>query len=153
MTPYTKTLIGQITSVKTGAFSATLIEDNEGRLPRISTEKDTNLIGQPGSHVAIIQNGIKLLALVTSITEAGEEQSANPLLKQTAVKKKSITLVPLGEINEEGAFEHGIKHYPLTGAEVHSVNDEDMEAIFAKFRNQGYSVGTLSSNSSLDVCF
>ena len=33
MTPYTKTLIGQITSVKTGAFTATLIEDNEGRLP------------------------------------------------------------------------------------------------------------------------
>ena len=65
MTPYTKTLIGQITSVKTGAFSATLIEDNEGRLPRISTKEDTDLTGQPGSHVAIIQNGIKLLAQVT----------------------------------------------------------------------------------------
>ena len=47
MTPYTKTLIGQITSVKTGAFSATLIEDSEGRLPRISTKEDTDLTGQP----------------------------------------------------------------------------------------------------------
>ena len=153
MTPYTKTLIGQITSVKTGAFGAILIEDNEGRLPRISPEKDTNLTGQPGSHVAIIQNGIKLLALVTSITESGEEPSTNPLLKQATGKRKSITLVPIGEINEDGAFEHGIKHYPLTGAEVHTINDEDMEAIFVKFRKQGYSVGTLSSNSSLDVCF
>jgi hypothetical protein len=153
MTPYTKTLIGQITSVKTGAFSATLIEDTEGRLPRISTDKDTNLTGQPGSHVAIIQNGIKLLAMVTSISESGEEPSAASLLKQAAGKRKTITLVPIGEINEDGAFEHGIKHYPLPGAEVHTINDEDMETIFVKFRKQGYSVGTLSSNASLDVCF
>lgn len=153
MTPYTKTLIGQITSVKTGAFSAMLIEDDEGRLPRISTRNDKKLPGQPGSHVAIIQNGIKLLALVTSITETGEESSPGPLAKKTPGKKKTLTLVPLGEINENGVFEHGIKHYPVTGAEVHTVNDEDVEAIFVKFRKQGYSVGTLSSNASLDVCF
>jgi DNA helicase HerA-like ATPase len=153
MTPYTKTLIGEITSVQTGAFTATLIGDNEGRLPRISTGNDKNLPGQPGSHVAIMQNGIKLLALVKSITESGEEPSLNPLTKQTPGKKKSITLVPLGEINERGAFEHGIKHYPVTGAEVHTVNDEDIETMFVKFRKQGFSVGTLSSNPSLDICF
>jgi len=153
MTPYTKTLIGQITSVQTGKFTAVLIEDHEGRLPRISTARDKNIAGQPGSHVAIIQNGIKILAKVTSITETGDEASSNPLSKQVPAKKKSITLVPLGEINEDGAFEHGVKNYPVTGAEVHSVNDEDVDAIFSKFRNQGFSVGTLSSNSSLDVCF
>ena len=153
MTPYTKTLIGQITSVKTGAFSAILIEDNEGRLPRISTKEDTDLTGQPGSHVAIIQNGIKLLAQVTSITESGEDPPSNQLTKNSSGKKKHVTLVPLGEINKDGVFEHGIKHYPVTGAEVHTVNDEDVEAIFIKFRKQGYNVGTLSSNPSLDVCF
>ena len=153
MTPYTKTLIGQVTSVETGLFTARLIEDNEGRLPRISTGKDVNPVGQPGSHVAIIQNGIKILALITSITETGGETPSGPLSKQVAAKKKVITLAPLGEINEGGAFEHGIKHYPVTGAEVHTVNDEDIETIFVKFREQGFSVGTLSSNSLLDVCF
>ncbi len=153
MTPYAKTLIGQITSVQTGTFTATLIEDGEGRLPVISTGKDTDLTGQPGSHVAIMQNGTKLLALVTSITELDEKPSLNSLSKRAPGKMKSVTLVPLGEINKQGVFEHGIKHYPVTGAEVHTINDEDTEAIFVKFRKHGYNVGTLSSNSSLDICF
>ena len=69
MTPYTKTLIGHVTKVETGAFEATLAEANEGRLPRIATPSDSDMSGQPGSFVAIIQGDIKLLALVKSIQE------------------------------------------------------------------------------------
>ena len=67
MTPYTKTLIGHLTKVEPGALSATLVEADEGRLPRIPTSPETDMNGQPGSYVAITQDNIKLLAVVTSI--------------------------------------------------------------------------------------
>ena len=69
MTPYTKTLIGHLTKVEAGALSATLVGAEEGRLPRISLKDEVRMDGQPGSYVAITQGDIKLLALVTSITE------------------------------------------------------------------------------------
>ena len=58
MTPYTQTLIGHLTSVKPGAFTAKLVEPGEGKRPRISSRVDVDLTGQPGSYVAITQGDI-----------------------------------------------------------------------------------------------
>ena len=109
MTPYTKTLIGHLTSVEAGALSARLVEDNEGRLPRISVPKDSDMSGQPGSYVAIIQGDIKLLAIVTSITEVPSSHGSGT--------SRIITLIPAGEVTPGGVFRNGIKNYPVTGAE------------------------------------
>lgn len=143
MTPYTKTLIGQITSVETGAFEAILIEPTEGRLPRIS-EADSDLTGQPGSYVAIIQGDIKLLAVVKSMQ--------NTVAANGIKARKSVLLIPLGEVSARGVFQSGIKNYPVTGAEVHSVSKQEVESIFIKFRAQGYAVGVASADTSIDVC-
>ena len=67
MTPYTKTLIGHLTNVEVGALSARLIEDHEGRLPRISADGDDDMRARPGSYVAIIQSDVRILAVITSI--------------------------------------------------------------------------------------
>jgi DNA helicase HerA-like ATPase len=147
MTPYTKTLIGNVTSVKTGAFTATLLDENEGRLPRITTSDDLSLTGQPGSYVAITQGDIKILAVVTSIAEIDSPSDSNGNRK-----KRSINLIPLGEISKSGVFQSGIKNFPVTGAELHSVNREDVESVFVKFRAQGYTVGQSGVDSSIDVC-
>jgi DNA helicase HerA-like ATPase len=146
MTPYTKTLIGHLTRVEAGALSARLVEDNEGRLPRISVPNDSDMSGQPGSYVAIIQGDIKLLAIVTSIEEvlSGNESGAG--------RNRIITLIPVGEVTPGGVFRNGIKHYPVTGAEVHTVNKDDIESIFVKFRTQGYAVGTAAADETVDVC-
>jgi DNA helicase HerA-like ATPase len=144
MTPYTKTLIGSITSVETSSLEAKLVANNEGRLPRIATESDGDMSGQPGSYVAITQGDIKLLATVKSMREVpGENGNAS---------RKSLKLIPLGEVSSGGVFSSGIKNYPVTGAEVHSVSKEEVEAIFVKFRAQGYAVGVAAADNSIDVC-
>jgi len=144
MTPYTKTLIGKVTRVETGTLEATLVEANEGRLPRISTQQDGDMSGQPGSYVAITQGDIKLLAIVKSIQEIPAANGNGT--------RKHIKLIPLGEVSRGGIFQNGIKKFPVTGAEVHSVSKEEVESIFVKFRAQGYSVGVASADHSIDVC-
>ena len=144
MTPYTKTLIGHLTKVETGALEATLIEANESRLPRIETRNDSDMNGQPGSYVAITQGDIKLLAMVRSIQVIPAAGSSG--------SHKSIKLIPLGEVTTGGVFQNGIKKFPVTGAEVHTVSKEEVESIFVKFRAQGYSVGVASADNTIDVC-
>jgi hypothetical protein len=144
MTPYTKTLIGHLTKVEPGALSATLLEADEGRLPRIPTSPATDMNGQPGSYVAITQGNIKLLAVVTSIAEIPAPNGQGT--------RKSINLIPLGEVSRGHVFQSGISNYPVTGAEVHTVNREDIESIFIKFRAQGYAVGHSTADETIDVC-
>lgn len=144
MTPYTKTLIGHLTSISTGAMTARMVEDNEGRLPRIRSGNENELYGQPGSYVAIIQGDIRLLAVITTIDEV-------PAPSGTGLSRV-IHMIPLGEIVRSGTFQNGVKNYPVTGAEVHTVNKEDVESIFIKFRAQGFSVGNASADTSIDVC-
>ena len=144
MTPYTKTLIGHVTKVETGALEATLVEANEGRLPRIAIQSDSDMSGQPGSFVAITQGDIKLLAVVKSI-QVIAAANANGT-------RKSIKLIPLGEVSPGGVFQNGIKKFPVTGAEIHAVNKDEVESIFVKYRAQGYAVGVASADHSIDVC-
>jgi DNA helicase HerA-like ATPase len=144
MTPYTKTLIGHLTKVETGALEATLIEANESRLPRIESRNDSDMNGQPGSYVAITQVDIKLLAIVRSIQEIPAASGSG--------SRKAIKLIPLGEVTAGGVFQNGIKKFPVTGAEVHTVSKEEVESIFVKFRAQGYSVGVASADNTIDVC-
>jgi DNA helicase HerA-like ATPase len=152
MTTYTNTLIGHITEVRTGLFSAVLSDDRNGGLPRVAINGENILIGQPGSYVAITQGGIRVLAMVSEMTAKDQTETQENLVGRRVSQQRTIHLIPLGEINSGGIFEHGIKHYPIAGAEVHVVNEDDIKTIFVKFRSQGYSVGNLSTHSSLDVC-
>lgn len=144
MTPYTKTLIGHLTHVEAGSLTARLLGASEGRLPRISIKGEQDLSGQPGSYVSIVQGDIKLLAVVTSISEIPAANGSGT--------GKALHLIPLGEITTSGVFQNGIKNYPVTGAEVHNITREEMESIFVKFRAQGYAVGVSSADNSIDVC-
>lgn len=152
MTTYTNTCIGHITEVRTGQFSATLNEDNSGGLPGVTLKSEKTLIGQPGSYVAITQGSIRILAMVTEMTAKGFTEMQENLVGRREGLQRTIRLIPLGEINSGGIFEHGVKHYPIAGAEVQMVKEDDIKTIFVKFRSQGYSVGNLSTHSSLDVC-
>ncbi|UCC56019.1 MAG: ATP-binding protein [Gammaproteobacteria bacterium] len=152
MTTYTNTRIGQITEVRPGMFSATLNEDSDGKLPVITVDEQQIPIGQPGSYVAITQGTIRVLAMVSEMTEKDGADYSETLTGRTNGKQRVVSLIPLGEINTGGLFESGVKNYPVAGAEVHAVSKDDIKSIFVKFRAQGYSVGTLSNDSSLDVC-
>jgi len=140
------TLIGHITEVRTNNFGATLLASPDGLPPRITGMGGEEFAGKPGSYVLIKQDDIKVLALVS---EMREENSAN----NNGGKQNTIQMTPLGEINSGGIYENGIKHFPVAGAEVHAVSEEELKSVFVKFRKQGYCVGTLSTHPSLDVCF
>ena len=152
MTTYTNTRIGQITEVRPGQFSATLNEDSDGKLPMITVDGQQLPVGQPGSYVAITQGNIRVLAMVTAMVERDATGNSEKLSGRINGKERTISLIPLGEINPGGLFENGVKNYPVAGAEVHAVSEDDIKSIFVKFRAQGYSIGTLANESSLDVC-
>lgn len=140
------TLIGHITDVRTNNFTATLRASENGLPPRVSGIAGEEFAGKPGSYVIIKQDGTRVLALVS---EMGEKNPGGA----NGAQQSMIQMTPLGEINAGGIYENGIKHFPVTGAEVHAVNEEEIKSIFVKFRKQGYCVGTLSTHPSLDVYF
>ncbi|MFV1973220.1 MAG: ATP-binding protein [Thiohalobacterales bacterium] len=152
MTTYSNTRIGRITEVRPGQFSASLDEDSDGNLPMITVGGQRIPVGQPGSYVAITQGNIRVLAMVSAMVEKPGGDVSERLTSRTSSKQRTVSLIPLGEISTGGLFENGVKNYPVAGAELHAVSEDDIKSIFVKFRAQGYSVGTLSNDSSLDVC-
>ena len=151
------TIIGNIIDVQGGSLTAALIEDEQGRTPTITIGDEDIYIGQIGSYVSIHQGDVKILALVSRMTEQEKLAPLEPVTGSSeAVRmsyaKRIIVLVPLGTINSEGEFERGVSLYPTTGAEVHAIGSADINLIFSKFQSKGYDVGNLSSNTSIKVC-
>ena len=151
------TIIGNIIDVQGGSLTAALIEDEEGRTPTITIGDEDIYIGQIGSYVSIHQGDVKILALVTRMTEQEklapiEPTTGSPEAVRMPYAKRIIVLVPLGTINLEGEFERGVRLFPTTGAEVHAIGSADINLIFSRFQSKGYDVGNLSSNTSIKVC-
>ena len=151
------TVIGNIIDVQGGSLTAALIEDEQGRTPTITIGDEDIYIGQIGSYVSIHQGVVKILALVTRMTEQEKLAPLEPTAGSSeAVRmsyaKRIIVLVPLGTINSDGEFERGVSLFPTTGAEVHAIGSADINLIFSKFQSKGYDVGNLSSNTSIKVC-
>ena len=151
------TIIGNIIDVQCGSLTAALIEDEQGQTPTITIGDEDIYIGQIGSYVSIHQGDVKILALVTRMTEQEklaplEPTTGNSEAVRTPYAKRIIVLVPLGTINSDGEFERGVSLFPTTGAEVHAIGSGDINLIFSKFQSKGYDVGNLSSNTSIKVC-
>ena len=151
------TLIGHIIDVQFGSLTAALIEDEQGQTPTITIGDEDIYIGQIGSYVSIQQGDVKILVLVTRMTEQeklapAEAGAGSAEAVRMSFAKRIVNLVPLGTINSDGEFERGVSTFPTTGAEVHALGAADINTIFSKYQSKGYDVGTLSSNPSLKVC-
>ena len=151
------TIIGNIIDVQCGSLTAALIEDEQGRTPTITIGDEDIYIGQIGSYVSIQQGNVKILALVTRMTEQEKLAPVEPgtggiEAVRMSCAKRIVALVPLGTINSDGEFERGVSLFPTTGAEVHAIGSADINLIFTKFKSKGYDVGNLSSNTSIKVC-
>lgn len=151
------TLIGNIIDVQCGSLTVALIEDEQGQTPTITIGDEDIYIGQIGSYVSIQQGDVKILALVSRMTEQeklapAEAGVGGAEAVRMSFAKRIVNLVPLGTINSDGEFERGVSTFPTTGAEVHALGSADINTIFSKYQSKGYDVGTLSSNPSLKVC-
>lgn len=152
-----KTVIGHIVDVQGNLLIATLVEDEQGHVPTVTIGDEDVLVGQLGSYVAVKQNDVHLIAIVTRMTE--QEALAMPTIEtpgedtaRLPFAKRIARLAPVGSILETGQFERGVSQYPTTGAEVHAICSSDVGKMFDRFQSKGLAVGSLASHSSLKVC-
>jgi hypothetical protein len=82
MPAYTSTVIGHIVDVQGSQLTATLIEDEQGQVPTVTIGDEDITVGQIGSYVAIRQNEVHIIAIVTRMTE--QEALAARRLYRTA---------------------------------------------------------------------
>jgi hypothetical protein len=153
-----ETLIGYVTDVQSGNISASLINDEPNSSPIITIGDEDILIGQIGSYVLIKQEQIRALAMVTRMKEQEKfipleagQQGGDALNDPLVVR--TVTLVPLGRINDEGEFVRGIGTFPTTGAEVHAIDTEIIGSMFNRFQSNGYDVGHLPTNKNQKIYF
>ena len=153
----TNTVIGHVVDVQGNLLIATLVEDDQGCAPTVTIGDEDVLVGQLGSYVAVKQNAVHLIAIVTRMTE--QEALAAPTIEtpgEDAAKlpfaKRIARLTPVGSIVGDGQFERGVTQYPTTGAEVHAIGSADIARMFDRYQSKGLAVGTLASHPSLKVC-
>lgn len=151
------TVIGHVVDVQGNLLMATLIEDEQGHTPTVTIGDEDVVVGQLGSYVAVKQNEVYLIAIVTRMTE--QEALAAPTIEtpgddaaRLPFAKRIARLTPVGSILSDGQFERGVARYPTTGAEVHAIGSTDVARMFDRFQSKGLAVGTLATHPSLKVC-
>lgn len=134
-------LIGYLTEVRGDGMEARIAEEHSGDLPLINIDGEDMLAGQIGAYTVIRQNNINVLALIFKTW--GEDRFD---VNDKRVTDRFIALIPVGEIQENGSFIRGVRHYPTPGAKVYAVGLEEINAIFSKFREYKFFIGQLASH-------
>lgn len=150
------TVIGHVVDVQGNLLTATLIEDDQGRVPTVTVGDEDILVGQIGSYVAIRQNTVHIIAIVTRMTE--QEALAAPTIEtpgedsaRLPFAKRIARLTPIGSIRDDGQFDRGVGQYPTTGAQVHAIGSAGIAKMFDRFQSKGFSVGAVATHPSLRV--
>ena len=134
-------LIGYLTEVRGDGMEARIAEEHAGDLPLIKIDGEDMLAGQIGSYAVIKQNNIHVLALIFKTW--GEDRFDKSDSRMT---DRFIALIPVGEIQKNGSFIRGVRHYPTPGAKVYAVGLDEITATFSKFREYEFFIGQLSSH-------
>jgi uncharacterized protein len=135
------TLIGYLTEVRGNGMEARVAKEHSGNFPIITIDGEELLAGQIGSYTVIKQKDINVLALVFKTW--GKDRFDNADRRMT---DRFISLIPVGEIKDNGSFMRGIRLYPTPGAEVYAVGLDEINAIFSKFRDYKFFIGQLASH-------
>ena len=134
-------LIGYLTEVRGNGMEARIAEEHSSDLPIITIDGQDMLAGQIGSYTVIRQNNINVLAL---IFKTWGKNRFDP--SDNRMTDRFISLIPVGEIQDNGTFIRGVRHYPTPGAKVYAVGLDEINAIFSKFREYQFFIGQLSSH-------
>jgi uncharacterized protein len=156
MTTTEPTLVGYLVDVQGSMLIATLVEDEQGQVPTVTVGDEDILVGQLGSYVAIRQNRIHIIAMVTRMTEqealaASSIETPGESAARLPFAKRIAYLTPIGSI-VEGLFDRGVGQYPTTGAEVHAIGVSDIAKMFDRYQSKGLVVGTVAVHATLKVC-
>ena len=155
MSTTTGTLIGHVIDVRGDGLTANLLADEQDAAPKITVGDEDVLVGQLGSYVSVRQGSVRILCVITRVSEQeklADANTASPDAPTVTYAQRAIALIPIGSVSADGEFERGVSSYPTTGAEVHVVAGNELDTLFSKFRAQGYVVGNLSSQPAVKVC-
>lgn len=139
-------LIATLVEVRGDGMDARIIEEHSTAQPIIKVGDEEILAGHLGSYVVIHQSNIKVLALVYKMWERDRFDASGNRLSD-----RFIALIPVGEINESGTFIRGVRHYPTPGAKVYAISLNEINAIFAKFREYEFYIGQLASHKDFHL--
>lgn len=147
-------VIGHLVDVQGNLLIAELIDDNQDSSPVVTIGDEDIPVGQIGSYVAVIQNAVHIIAVVTRMSEqesmapASVDPSGTEAVRMTFAKR-TIYLTPIGSVQPDGLFERGVGQYPTTGAEVRAIGAADITKMFDRFCAGGLTVGSVSSHPTL----
>jgi len=134
-------LIGFLTEVRGDGMDARIAKEHATESPVIKLGDEEFLAGHLGSYVVIRQTSIGVLALVFKMWEQDRFDSQG-----NRCTDRFISLIPVGEIQENNSFIRGVRHYPTPGAKVYAVGLNEINAIFSKFRDYQFFIGQLASH-------
>jgi hypothetical protein len=133
--------IGYLSEVRGDGMNARITEEYSSELPIIKIGTQEILAGSIGSYVVIRQGDICILALVYKVW--GKDHFDTTDRRKT---DRFVSLIPVGEIQDNGLFVRGVRHYPTPGAKVYGVGLEEINVIFSKFRDYHFFIGQLASH-------
>lgn len=139
MTEQSNILIATLTEVRGNGMEARMITELATDAPLITVGNEQVLAGHIGAYVLIKQATINVLALVFKMWQADRFHD------NQRHSDRFISLIPVGEIQDNGTFIRGVRHYPTPGAKVYAVGLDEINAIFAKFREYQFFIGQLSA--------
>lgn len=109
-------------------------------------------IGNPGSFVAVENNGGDLLCIVTDIKESNngivlpEEMTDKNKAEPAAVlsSKRVMSVLAFGTIRNGGGFERGTDALPTVNSPVYAVTPGVIESIYKNYAEGNFALGKLS---------
>jgi hypothetical protein len=140
-TQQSRILIGYLFEVRGDGMVARVAEEHANDSPLIKVGNEEILAGHIGSYVVIRQAHIGVLALVFKMWEKDHFDHGG-----NRKSDRFISLIPVGEIQDNGIFVRGVRHYPTSGAKVYAVGLNELNAIFSKFRDYQFFIGQLSAH-------
>jgi hypothetical protein len=107
------TLVGHILDVQGSTFLADIVEEEEGVAPVVTIGDEDITVGRLGSYVRIEQGDLRIIAMVTRMTEREKIPAASLGLGEGTedlepIAVRTMQLVPIGSLDREGSFERGI---------------------------------------------
>jgi len=134
-------LIGYLSEVRGDGMDARITEEHSNDTPIIKVGDEEILAGHIGSYVVIRQANIGVLALVFKMWE--KDRFDNDGRRKS---DRFISLIPVGELQSDGTFIRGVRHYPTPGAKIYAVGLAEINAIFSRFREYEFFIGQLASH-------
>lgn len=160
MTDY---IIGRVVAVAPDVVEVSLLDAQQGEsgaygVPdNMTINLDTEagpqpvVIGQPGTFVTVATSAGKVLGLVTNIRMKDDvptarmlneaERSGSYLIEGAA---RVLSVVPVGVIAPDGAFEGGVGVLPTVNGHVYAVPPSLLDKVFSSYAKGDFSLGTLS---------